>query len=301
MRKLNSIYAVMGSLFIVIFLFVKCENYIFDNEEISLKYLTFSVTSGDQDWSHDGSKIVYNRWVDEHTEVWIVDVITRETWKVRNGFDPTWHPTDNVIAFEDDGEIYTMRSDGTIIQRHTNSHDFDAQPAWNNDGSKITYSVNMENIWIMNSDGTEKKQLTFSSDGVCCWHSFSYDGTQIVYSKSQYQQSENKEIWIMNADGSDKHSIYAPGSGGCGTFQRAWNKDNKIVFARDSKYGNRPCVWIMNADGTEAKVLLDSQSLTYNDPVWDASGENIAVSVGPAIGGNPDKDFGGMICIFEYK
>ena len=204
---------------------------------------------------------------------------TYETWKVCNGFDPTWHRTKDIIAFENDGEIYTMKPDGEIIQKLTDSHDFEGQPAWNNDGSKIAYSVNMETIWIMNSDGSEKKQLTFQSDDVCCWHSFSYDGTQIVYIKSQYPDSENNEIWTMNADGSDKRPLYAPKNSSQLIFQSAWNKNNKIVFMGESQ-----SIWVMNSDGSDAKVLLESESLTYNDPVWDVSGEYIAISVGPGLG-----------------
>ena len=64
--------------------------------------------------------------------------------------------------------VYTMNTDGTGIRRLTDG----SQPSWSPDGSEIVFIrppvnikiVGLETIWIMDSNGTNIRQLTFGPE-----------------------------------------------------------------------------------------------------------------------------------------
>jgi len=70
---------------------------------------------------------------------------------------------------------------------------------------KILYTSQPQNglpqIWVMNADGTNQKQLTQTGGYTADW---SPDGNKIVYTDSR---SVNGRLWIMDADGSGKHQL----------------------------------------------------------------------------------------------
>lgn len=70
---------------------------------------------------------------------------------------------------------------------------------------KIIYTSQAQNgypqIWVMNADGTNQKQLTQTGGYTCDW---SPDGKYIVYTDSR---KVNGRLWIMNADGSNKRQL----------------------------------------------------------------------------------------------
>jgi Tol biopolymer transport system component len=78
--------------------------------------------------------------------------------------------------------------------------------SWSPDGSRIAYNashVNGMDIFVMNSDGTGKVQLTH--DGFSQDPDWSPDGKQIVFMNWAHRQQ--MEIWIMNADVSDAYRL----------------------------------------------------------------------------------------------
>ncbi len=56
-------------------------------------------------------------------------------------------------------------------------------------------------IWVMNADGSNRRQLTTTQGYSACW---SPDGTQICYCDSR---RANGRLWIMNSDGSNKRQL----------------------------------------------------------------------------------------------
>jgi Tol biopolymer transport system component len=72
--------------------------------------------------------------------------------------------------------------------------------SWTPDGKIIYTSASGEglNLWSVNVDGNDQKQLTF--DGVNLHHSVSPDGRYLVFSSSR---TGTHHIWRMNTDGSN--------------------------------------------------------------------------------------------------
>ena len=94
-----------------------------------------------------------------------------------------------------------------------------SDPAWSPDGSKIAYvSFDLSEpctpdayapsswyyIWIMNSDGTDRRQI---SNQRGCNPAWSSDGTKIVYEGSSPDLVYDTGLNIVNLEGSDDHQI----------------------------------------------------------------------------------------------
>jgi Tol biopolymer transport system component len=85
-------------------------------------------------------------------------------------------------------------------------------PHWSPDGSKIVFSCQREmpnpfpQIWVMNSDGTNLRQLTTDGGTSPAW---SPDGKRIVYVRYNWTEYSSKQgqLWIMDADGSNKRQL----------------------------------------------------------------------------------------------
>jgi len=80
-------------------------------------------------------------------------------------------------------------------------------PKYSPDDSKIIFESNA-NVWLMDNDGMNQKQLTYNGGLQPCW---SYNGQKIVYigssNDNKYNPKEDGTVWIMNADGSNKQLL----------------------------------------------------------------------------------------------
>lgn len=130
------------------------------------------------------------------------------------------------------------------------------------DGKNILYTHRIESsttwadgdIWVMNMDGSGKRQLTNSAGGE--FGIWSPDGNRIAYRSysedfggfgDTKNYKDNSNIWVMNADGSDKQlliSIPFPYGIIIGDFY--WSPDSsKLVFG-----------WIANQRITSSDIYL---------------------------------------------
>jgi len=160
-------------------------------------------------WSHDGKWIAFaskpnaNQPGNINIDAVFLDGSRRRTIVI-GGSMPSWSPNDQQIAFADcrgsDCGILKAGSlggdGGTLIVKELGTN-----PAWSPDGSKIVYQADVDSIkqlFIVNADGSGKKQLTTGS-ATHVGAAWSPDGGTIFY-----RASENGSwgIWKMKADGS---------------------------------------------------------------------------------------------------
>ena len=166
---------------------------------------------------------------------------------------PDFSPDGGKIAFNArpagaaNNDIYVVSSDGSGLVDVTNASGNDVWPAWSTDGSKIVFvsdRTGLNQVWIMNADGSGQRQLTFDSTKKDQTPEWSPDGTKIAYTVDVSTTVAGGDIWVMNADGSDQQPIT---SGPERDFGPVWSPDGTQIAFLD--FGSRT-VFVMNSDGT---------------------------------------------------
>lgn len=154
--------------------------------------------------------------------------------------------------------------------------------AWTPDG-RIVYgsavSGNLD-IWIMDSNGANKRQLTSDSSAEIepC---VSADGKTIVFLSNQ--NNGNWNIWTMNPDGSNKRQFLNEGSQGGVDCSKG---DNSIIFI--GFFQGKYSLWKMSLNGGEPMPLPNTtrfrpaispdgkkMAYTYWNPVLKQMGQEI--------------------------
>jgi len=119
---------------------------------------------------------------------------------------------------------------------------------------KIVYTSNemgSEDVWIMNSDGSDKTRLTFNDSLYEGSPHFSPDGNQIAF---KIYDGNETQLMVMNCDGSGMSSIRTyPGS----FYFYDWSETNWICIAVNS---DKSCftddLRILRPDGSDERVLF---------------------------------------------
>jgi Tol biopolymer transport system component len=192
--------------------------------------------------------------------------------------DPAYSPDGTKLAFtsdRDDGnyDIYVKDLATGQLTQLTNDDEArisDRRPAWSPDAAKIVFDVfdNQFDLWVMNADGSNRRQLTHTTAVSETQAAWSPDGTKIAF-----QREDN--IWVMDADGSDQKNLTRtpnledrfPSWSPNGT-KIAWGKESSPdAFDAD--------IWKMNADGS-GKVRLTFSAGHDGAPAWSPNGKKIA-------------------------
>jgi Tol biopolymer transport system component len=146
-----------------------------------------------------------------------------------------------------DLDIYTMDANGKKVKRLTNELGYDGGPFWSYDGKQIVYrayhpqtekekadyvSLLKQNlirptvldIWVMNADGTNKRQVTHLNKASFAPYFFP-DGRRIIFSSNVADpKGRDFDLYMIGIDGSGMERI---------TFNNTF--DGFPMFSRDGK------------------------------------------------------------------
>ena len=129
--------------------------------------VTFNaVTDSHPSWSPDGTRILFDSVRAERADVFVINVDgTGETRLTSVGLNyyPDWSPDGARIAWmstreDGNGDIWTMRADGTDHVKVAGAGGPEHQVAWAPDGTMLAYWRSGA-IWIVNSDGTGAHEI----------------------------------------------------------------------------------------------------------------------------------------------
>jgi TolB protein len=84
-------------------------------------------------------------------------------------------------------DIVVVSRDGTQWRDLTNDKFFDRYPRWSPDGKRVAFASDRGGryeIWVLDADATNLRQLTFDSPGDTTFPLWSPDGTQILFRRS---------------------------------------------------------------------------------------------------------------------
>jgi TolB protein len=165
-------------------------------------------------FSPDGTKVAFGEAPSGNDNNYEVSVIGVDGSGYANltqspGVDlaPSWSPDGTRIAFNSARaggfDIYTMKADGSDVQRVTTSG-MALEPDWSPDGTRIAYmdagGGGDGNIHVINADGTG--DVNIGRYGYETDPAWSPDGTKIAF-VYQPEVGVMYEIYVMDADGSN--------------------------------------------------------------------------------------------------
>ncbi len=166
-------------------------------------------------------------------------------------------PDGRTIAFALLGDIYTMPVTGGTPRRIAEGLAWEVQPRFSPDGRRIAFTSDRgggDNIWVMNADGGDKRQVTKEDFRLVNQPSWSPDGEYIAARKHFTTQRSlgTGEIWIYHVSGGGGVKLvaraseelqkelgepaYAPG-GGAIYYTRNTTPGNTFEYAQDSTQG----------------------------------------------------------------
>ncbi|MCB2112607.1 MAG: PD40 domain-containing protein [Parvularculaceae bacterium] len=117
-------------------------------------------------------------------------------------------PDGRKIAFDLLGDIYTMPIAGGAPTRIAEGLSFDMQPRFSPDGRKIAFTSDRgggDNLWIMNADGSDKRQVSKEKFRLVTAPDWSPDGRYLIGRKhfTTSRSLGTGEIWMYHLGGGD--------------------------------------------------------------------------------------------------
>ncbi|MFN9032542.1 MAG: amidohydrolase family protein [Alphaproteobacteria bacterium] len=117
-------------------------------------------------------------------------------------------PDGQTLVFDLLGDIYTLPITGGTPTRISEGLPYETQPRFSPDGRRIAFTSDRgggDNIWIMNRDGSDKRQLTQESFRLMNQPSWSPDGRYIIAKKHFTTQRSlgTGEVWMYHVSGGD--------------------------------------------------------------------------------------------------
>jgi Tol biopolymer transport system component len=214
-----------------------------------------------------------------YTDVYTMNPDGTGTTRLTNDPDVDWSPTFSAdgtkIAYERtvlsggdpaNGGIWVMNADGS------NQHlvdGLDGSPTWSPDGTKLAVVDRAtSHIYVINSDGTGRTELTSSADGYPQW---SPDGTKIAFESTR--DGSAPQIYVMGADGSNQTRLTNDDDL---DGYPSWSPDgSKIAFWHLAYPEATDSIVVMSADGTGQAVVVGS-TFSPTKPAWSPDGTRIA-------------------------
>ena len=115
-------------------------------------------------------------------------------------------PDGRTIAFDLLGDIYTMPIEGGMPTRIAEGLAYEHQPRFSPDGKRIAFVSDAgggDNIWLMNRDGSDKRQLSKEDFRLLNQPSWSPDG-QFIVAKKHFTTGRSLgtgEVWMYHVSG----------------------------------------------------------------------------------------------------
>lgn len=205
-----------------------------------------------------------------------------------------WSPDGSRIVFQSTGattnkEISVMNADGSGRRQLTNTtfsgEPTEQEPTWSPDGTRIAFSADTSDtdattdleIWVMNADGSGRRQLTNTAQGVRDTQpAWSPLGNQIAFLSEGRSGDTNSNIYVMDTNPATDDAINLTPNDFTTNPVYQWNDEDPSWSPDGTQitYSTVQDVWKMNANGT-GKTNLTLSSGGGAQPAWSPDGSRI--------------------------
>jgi TolB protein len=173
-----------------------------------------------------------------------------------------------------------MDTDGSNVERLTNTLAGEMTPAWSPDGRRIVYdSIAWDDgILVMNDDGSWTLQLIENkseSSYLYVFPSWSPDGSKIVFVGFTLNATTffaGLDIFVMDVDGGNLTQL--TDTAHVDEWVPTWSPDGTKIVYDHTPSGRRGDIYVMNADGSGSEQLT-SHAANDTSPAWSPDGTEI--------------------------
>jgi Tol biopolymer transport system component len=258
-------------------------------------------------WVKDGSALIVTAsdQASKVSQVWRIAYPTGEARRITNDLNEyvsaSLTDDSNTLAVVERDSLTNLwtapAGDAARARQITSGAGKYGRVSWMPDG-KLIYNLRDGadlNIWRMDADGSNQKQLT-SDSGMNFHAAASPDGRFIIFASSRGVGPNDYNIWRMDADGSNAKQLTQGGS----DVSPAFSPDGKWIVYQ-SHASSRPHLWKVPIDGGQPVQLTNVTSWPPSvSPdgkyiacgYWDEQlNSQLVVAIIPMEGGQPIKSF----------
>lgn len=176
-------------------------------------------------WTPDGTRIVFDTGRDGNREIYVMNADGSDQRRL------TFNPSSDVgpVSFSPDGtqlafarnkaetgaasflyDVFVMKADGSGVRQLTTDPEFDAEPAWSPDGSRILFISARDgnfDLYAINPDGTGEVNLTRTPASREGSPKFTPDGSQFFCLGADEEVSNLNQIYLGNANDMSRRQI----------------------------------------------------------------------------------------------
>jgi len=154
-----------------------------------------------------------------------------------------------------------------------------AEAAFPGPNGKIAFQ-RANDVWTVDPDGTDLRNITFSGGRDESDPAWSPDGRHLAFLRSD---GGSRTLIVANADGNEPRIIVVPSFACHDLLHPAWSPDGRrIAFSCNDS--NARDIWSIGADGTGLTRLTDEPAPTFRidevAPAWSPDGTKIAYQRG---------------------
>lgn len=170
--------------------------------------------------------------------------------------------------------IYEANPDGSNLKKLTKGSAYHAECSYSPDGSEILYSSNENgsmNLYIMDSDGTNVRQVTHQND---CYNGgpfFSPDGNRLIF-RADREKRHYLQIYLIDKDGSNEVKLTDDDAVNWAPY---WHPNGEVVAYTTSIHGHHQYeIYLINIV-TGMKYRLTDSPTFDGLPVFNHDGTKI--------------------------